>query len=48
MSHRAPYKTRSISAVGFRLVEIRLTLRFYALSFGRTQHIGFGSVPKDC
>ena len=46
MSHRAPYKTRSISALGFRLVGVRLTLTIYALSFGRTRHIGFGSVPK--
>ena len=29
MSHRAPYKTHSISASGFRL-----TLTIYALSFG--------------
>jgi hypothetical protein len=34
MSHRAPYKTHSISASGFRLVGVRLTLTIYALSFG--------------
>ena len=33
MSHRAPYKTHSISASGFRLVGVRLTLTIYTLSF---------------